>query len=88
MALADEVIWRLEQHICRVCFGRILSHKAEAEGARIYRCADCGTQTEGAAARVICCCGAKLNARSAGIRCEPNQSKRPEFPFEIVARQI
>lgn len=88
MAVADEIIWRIEQHVCRVCFGRILSRASEREGARVYRCADCGAQIEGAAARVLCSCGTKLNARSAGIRCEPNPKKSPEFPFEIVARQI
>lgn len=87
MGMKGEAIWRIEPHCCAVCFGRILSRETEDSGQRLYRCADCGTEKQGALSRVICACGVKLNARSAGIRCEPNAQKTPEFPFEICARQ-
>lgn len=87
MGVADESVWRLEPHVCRVCFGRIVSRAADQDGKRLYRCACCGVSEPGASARVLCSCGVKLNARSAGIRCEPNKNKTAEFPFEIVARQ-
>lgn len=87
MGLADESLWRLEPHVCRVCFGRILSRSSDEDGKRVYRCACCGASATAGTARALCSCGVKLNARSAGVRCEPNQNKSAEWPFEIVARQ-
>lgn len=86
--MAIDPVWRLEQHVCRVCFGRILSRPVvDVDDRRVYRCADCGVEQEGAQARVLCACGVKLNARNAAIRCEPNERRTPEFPFEICAKQ-
>jgi hypothetical protein len=85
----DIALYQLTQHVCRICFGRILS-RVGAEGApgkRIFRCADCGAEKDGHHASVVCVCGVKLNARNAAIRCVPNEHRRPEFPFEICARQ-
>lgn len=84
MGIKDDV-WRIEPHVCRACFGRILS-RAEGD-ARLYRCADCGTEKTGHASSVLCSCGIRLNARTAGVRCEPNVQQSPEFPFEICAVQ-
>lgn len=83
----SEVVWRLEPHCCRVCFGRILSRTHSVAGMRIFRCADCGLEKEGHISHVLCACGATLNARNAGIRCELNERPIPEFPFEICAKQ-
>lgn len=86
--VVSDDIWRIEKHVCAACFGRILSRISSEEGKRIYRCADCGTEKIGASTRVVCTCGVKLHARSAAIRCEPNPQQTPEFPFEIIAKQL
>lgn len=86
MANSDP-LWSLTQHCCRCCFGRILSRPHGTPGMRIFRCADCGLEKEGHQASCLCACGAKLNARNAAIRCQPNERPTPEFPFEICARQ-
>lgn len=41
----QSLAWRLTDHVCRVCFGRVL----ERDGApgHIYRCANCGTEVSG-----------------------------------------
>lgn len=82
--------WRLEAHVCRVCFGRIASREADDDGKRLYRCANCGLEAEGHKPSALCACGAKLRKGKnqwvdAGLRCHPNQQKSPEFPAEIVA---
>ena len=83
----SELAWQLEPHCCRVCFGRILSRPVGDSAHRIYRCADCGVEKEATRANVLCACGVQLNARNAGIRCQPNERRTPEFPFEICAIQ-
>lgn len=86
-------LWNLENHVCQVCFGRILSRPVPTtDGApnphRLYRCADCGVEKEGTTPAVICTCGFKVKGRTnLGLRCEPNTGKTPEFPAEIIARQ-
>ena len=79
--------WRLEDHVCAVCFGRILSIASDKEGERVYRCADCAMEKPGSSTRVLCACGVKLKAKSVGIRCVKNATISPEFPFEIIAEQ-
>lgn len=85
--MGNSDIWRLEPHCCRVCFGRILSRAQSEPGARVFRCADCGIEKTATHASALCACGVRLNARNAAIRCEPNERRTPEFPFEICAKQ-
>lgn len=85
----------LEPHICRHCFGRIVSHEiflSDKSLAREYTCTNCGATERGKAASVLCCCGIKLNpvnpggqATDAGIRCHPNPNPKPDFPALFVA---
>jgi hypothetical protein len=87
MTVADSNLFRIEPHVCAICFGRILSRDG-GENGRVYRCACCGEERQGASVRVLCSCGMKLRARSAGVRCAENPRRSPEFPFEIVAEQL
>lgn len=86
---------KLEPHVCRSCFGRIVSKKTK-DGLRHYFCTNCGLSADGHHPRVICACGIKLrktktDGRSsfvmvdAGIRCHENRHRTPEFPAEYVA---
>lgn len=85
----------LEPHVCRSCFGRVVSSKLPS-GSKMYQCTNCGLSAEGSKSSVVCCCGIKLHksrgsGRSsfvmvdAGIRCHENQHRSPEFPSLFVA---
>jgi len=95
--------FRLEDHICRGCFGRIASRPGDrpedALGSRIYRCTNCGQVESGHQPSVICACGTKVRKATAsgrsglavvdaGIRCHVNPAPTPEFPSEIVASEM
>lgn len=90
----DLETWRLEPHVCRVCFGRVASRKTDA--GRLYQCTNCGAEAHGHRADVVCACGMKLrkhrcDGRSsvtlvdAGIRCHENLRRSPEFPSQYTA---
>ncbi len=95
-----EVLWRLEPHVCRTCFGRIMSRPGERVGERVFRCSNCGTEASGSDAAVLCCCGVTMRkaARNgsrhggtqvnAGIRCITNPEPSPLLPGEIVAMEV
>ena len=91
---APDAAWRLEPHVCRVCFGRVASQAAG--DARRYQCTNCGIEELGSKASVLCACGLRIrrhrvDGRSsdsmadAGIRCHENKRKSPEFPALFVA---
>jgi hypothetical protein len=97
-APGDET-WALEPHICRACFGRLVSRPADAPGWRRYQCTNCGLEASAQAAAEVCCCGTKLrkatpSGRSgaalidAGIRCMSNPAPTPDFPSVIVAGEV
>lgn len=76
--------WKIENHICAVCCGRILSRR---DGDKTeYRCSNCGVSTTKVTG--LCCCGIKIQRRDAGIRCVSNDNVTPEWPGEIVAKQV
>lgn len=80
--------WVVTDHICRACFGRVLVRET-FDRRKIYRCSNCGIETEGKTESVVCCCGIKLKTGiDAGIRCQPNDAPTPEFPAQIVAAQV
>ncbi|WOL24281.1 particle associated protein [Yersinia phage fHe-Yen8-01] len=87
--------WQLENHICKTCFGRIVSQPGE-DGKYSYRCTNCGALAYGGSASVLCCCGImgkpRNRAKSAapvnlGIRCIINPNPTSDFPAEIVASE-
>lgn len=87
MAARDDYQWAITPHCCRVCFSRVLVRET-FDRRRIYRCAGCGVEKEGRSEAVICSCGIKLKTGvDAGIRCEVNAQRSPEWPAEITAAQ-
>lgn len=77
--------WAITEHVCRVCFGRVLVREA-FDRRRTYRCSNCGVQADGQSEAVVCSCGIKLKTGiDAGIRCAPNVDRSPEWPSEITA---
>lgn len=75
--------WILTEHVCRVCFGRVLS-RITATGT-VVRCANCGTQLVDEPVSHLCCCGLKTAAgKDAGLRCQRNAQPTPEQPAELA----
>lgn len=80
--LKPDALWSLTDHVCRVCFGRVLE-RIDADGARVVRCANCGTQIAGPV-RSLCCCGITTgDGRLAGLQCQRNPTPTPEQPSEV-----
>jgi hypothetical protein len=79
--------WRLTDHVCRVCFGRVLERKhATPDGPiTVVRCANCGTELIKARVQDLCCCGLKTSTgKDAGFRCRRNEQPTPEQPAELA----
>lgn len=94
----DADAWRLEPHICRACFSRLVSQDHGGIDRR-YHCTNCGLDAVAEAADALCCCGTKIRrptkgAKSgttlvdAGIRCIVNPAPTPDFPSVIVAAEV
>lgn len=90
--------WRLEPHICRACFSRLVSRGADGADRR-YHCTNCGLEAVAASAEALCCCGTKIRRPTkgsksgttlvdAGIRCVVNPVPTPDFPSVIVAAEV
>ena len=78
----------IEDHVCSMCFARIVSFKAD-DGGNVYVCMTCGRRQAGRGPEVLCSCGAKTpKGKDLGFRCVPNLEKTNDCPFEIVAKQI
>ena len=83
----QEFHWAITDHVCRVCFSRVLVRET-FDRRRIYRCSGCGIEKEGRSEAAICACGIKLKTGvDAGIRCELNINRSPEWPAEVAAAQ-
>lgn len=77
--------WEVTQHVCGVCFGRLLVRDSTTDETTIIRCADCGIEMEGDV-KGLCSCGSRLNTgRDAGFRCEKNPDHLPGVTQQIVA---
>ena len=80
-------LWAITDHVCRVCLARVLARET-FDRRRIYRCSGCGIEKEGRSEAAICACGIKLKTGvDAGIRCELNPDRSPEWPAEVTAAQ-
>lgn len=77
---------RLEPHVCRHCFGRLVSRPA-SEPLREFECSNCGAAAVGPSSEVLCACGhpAPPGVFSGLLRCAPNPNPTPEFPSLFVA---
>lgn len=90
----EGAIWTLEPHVCRHCFGRLVSAPALG-GGHWFLCTNCGARGDGETAAALCCCGLVLRSpvpgapgTDAGIRCQPNPDPTPEFPSLFVAAEV
>jgi hypothetical protein len=82
--MADDRKWTLTDHVCRLCFGRVLE-TVEADRTHRARCSNCGTEVRGTHIK-LCACGTKLrDGRDAGLRCVENPTRGPADLSEIIA---
>ena len=90
--------WRLEPHICRACFSRLVSQGADG-AMRRYHCTNCGLEAVAPGADALCCCGTKIRRPTKGaksglalvdaqIRCAVNPTPTPDFPSVIIAMEM
>lgn len=93
----DLILWAIQDHICRKCFGRVLG--APEGGSMQWRCSNCGYEVTGDQVSTICCCGIRYKKggrkgsrnvapQDAGIRCIRNPNITTEFCCEIVASEV
>jgi len=95
-------MWKLTNHVCRECHGRILSslgisHNPQqsivddgrhVKVSNVYRCADCGLECSQSVSS-ICACGCKLaNGKSAGYKCVKNPDRKPGQQQEILVAYL
>ena len=68
--------WRLEPHICRACFSRLVSRPAPQHRVldapqptgRLYHCTNCGLEAVAPGADALCCCGTKIRRPTKGSK--------------------
>lgn len=92
-------LFELTDHICRVCYGRVVKG-ARPDGepddhAHTWRCTNCGVEAVARQVSSLCACGQRLKPlkskgpwRDAGVRCVRNPNPSPEFPSLIVAVEL
>ncbi len=78
-------LWRLEDHACRACLGRVVSRTGD-DGLTIARCSSCGLESVGTH-REICCCGA-VRGSYARLRCVRRERPLPGVQAEIVVSEV
>jgi hypothetical protein len=78
-AADQSTAWIVADHVCRVCFGRILVSTDQ----RRVRCADCAAAAEGDHS-ALCVCGVSLGPK-VRLECQRQPAPTPEAPCEIVA---
>ena len=69
-------LWKLEDHLCRKCGGRILrcvnGGGITGGGNPVFRCADCGASTAAMGPQALCWCGfGHRRQTSTAYRCVP-----------------
>lgn len=85
--------FRLLDHACRICGGRLLSREKE-DGRTSLRCSECGASADALAGadsphRLVCYCGAKLmTGVDARLRCRRNDAISPELSQEVLVMHL
>jgi len=83
--VSEGLLWRIEDHVCRECLGRVVSRQAE-DGQVIVRCSNCGNQATGKPA-AICACGIR-RGNYAGLRCTRIERPIPGLLAEIAITEV
>jgi hypothetical protein len=76
-------LWRVVDHVCKKCFGRILERDLH-DGSVAARCADCAAESDGGGAASLCACSALPKGFRTRLQCVKNDRPCEEVPSEIV----
>ena len=84
------LMWELEPHVCKACFGRIVSRKIGDVDDKLYQCSNCGAEAEGSGPSVLCACGVCLPRKGGspiklGLKCQQNTERGTDFPSLYIA---
>jgi DNA-directed RNA polymerase subunit RPC12/RpoP len=86
MNLSGKLTWVMTDHVCRVCFGRVMVRQKSGRLEFVFRCASCGAQAGGESPAAVCACGLTLEGtKDMGVRCQVNPERSPELIDEIIA---
>lgn len=85
----SQMRWKLEDHLCKACGGRILRCVSGVGltpgGNPLFKCADCGKAVTGMGPEALCWCGfSHRGQRTTAYRCLPF-SVIEEFPALVNA---
>lgn len=91
--MAKKPTWLLEDHLCRICGGRILrcatNQGATPGGNPVFKCADCGKSTSSPGPESLCWCGFshRLNPSFYPYVCRPFSilESKPELRAAFLA---
>lgn len=75
-----ERIWKIADHSCRHCMGRVLVSDT------IARCSECGTEVEGAH-NALCWCGVEMPGHGPVFECFRNPAPSVSAPQEVLVRE-
>jgi hypothetical protein len=78
-------LYRLEDHCCRACLGRVASRLAD-DGRSIVQCSNCGAQAVGEPA-AICCCGIR-RGKFGRLRCIRLDQPLPGVMAQVVVSEV
>lgn len=73
--------WRLTDHACRYCLGRVLQRRGQ-----MVRCAECGKAEDGPV-EALCACGADCGDLGYAFECYKNPHVSKEIPHEVMVRE-
>jgi hypothetical protein len=82
--VSDGYLWRLEDHVCAGCVGRVLARQTD-DGQTVVRCSNCGREVIGDPP-TICACGV-TKGKYARLRCVRLDRPIPGVDSEIVAAE-
>jgi len=83
--MIDKRLWRITNHVCRICKGRILKSSDDV----YVKCSDCAVELKSAKTVALCSCGQKLkNGRKAGFKCVINKDHMPGTGQEVAAEYV
>lgn len=88
MTTATPGLWRLVDHVCRECLGR-LAERMDGKDKGTFECTNCGT-THAGDIKGMCGCGLTVSKteRDMGFRCVVNPKRGPAFPAVIVLKRL
>lgn len=80
-----EKSWKLTNHCCRICFGRVLKRRLSPSLSEVV-CSICDATARGDEPS-LCWCGVEVGAKGKILECFLNPKPRPELPPIVLVRE-